>query len=254
MGNAIRDLKDAAVKVDPSLPDDKAKEQLYSFIDKYIGEKIIAADAVIVDGLVGQIVDNDVILTYAKSSLIEKCLLQAHASGKRFRVIVVDSKPRFEGKCLAHDLAAVGIAVQYYIITGAAHAMAQATKVFLGAHAMLSDGRLYSRIGTAVVALLAHNGGIPVLVGCQSFKFSDKVFVDAFAQNDLGSPDELLAPAEKELWHQKSKDWGGRLQVFNPMFDLTPAEYITGLVTEHGELGPSAVPSILRKLEKAKAT
>jgi translation initiation factor eIF-2B subunit delta len=255
MGNAIRDFKDAVVKVDPSLPDDKAKEQLYAFIDKYIGEKIMAADAVITDGLVDQIVDNDVILTYAKSSLIEKCLLQAHASGKRFKVIAVDSKPRFEGKCLAHDLAAVGIAVQYYMIEGAAHAMAQATKVFLGAHAMLADGQLYSRIGTAVVAMLAHNAAIPVVVGCQSFKFSDKVFVDAFAQNDLGSPDELLGgAADRELWHKKAKEWAGRLQVFNPMFDLTPADHITGLVTEHGELGPSAVPSILRRLERAKAT
>jgi translation initiation factor eIF-2B subunit delta len=94
-----------------------------------------------------------------------------------------------------------------------------------------------------------------VLVGCQSFKFSDRVFVDAFAQNDLGEMGELMgSETEKEAWVQRSKDWGGRLQVFNPRYDLTPAKYITGLMTEHGELGPSAVPSILRKLEKAKAT
>ena len=75
---------------------------------------------------------------------------------------------------------------------------------------MLADGQLYSRIGTAVVAMHAHNAGIPVVVACQGFKFSDKVFVDAFAQNDLGSPDELLgSPAERDLWHQKSKDWAG---------------------------------------------
>jgi translation initiation factor eIF-2B subunit delta len=253
MGNAIRDLKDAVVKVDPSLPDEKAKDQLYRFIDKFIGEKITVADAVIIDELVEKIVDQDVILTFAKSSIVEKCLLQAHASGKRFRVIAVDSKPLYEGKRLAHDLAAVGIDVDYYLITGVAHAMSEAKKVFLGAHAMLSDGRLYSRVGTAVVAMHAHERAIPVLVGCESFKFSDKVFVDAFAQNDLAYPEELLgSAAEQEPWLQKSKEWP-RLQVFNPMYDLTPAEYVTGLVTEHGELSPIAVPAILRKLERAKA-
>ena len=94
----------------------------------FIRERVTAADRLICNVAVTKIVPGDVILTYAASSIVEDVLLQAHRSGISFTVIVVDSKPLFEGKKLARKLASQGLKVQYYLITGASHAVKDATK------------------------------------------------------------------------------------------------------------------------------
>lgn len=249
MGNAIRDLKDAIVKIDPETSEKEAKQELYDMIDIFVREKITAADALIMRAASDKIIDGDVILTYAKSSIIERTLLEAHRLGKRFRVIVVDSKPLYEGKRLAQTLAVVGIPVEYYLVAGIAHAIGDASKVLVGAHAMMGDGRLYSRIGTAVVAMLAKDHNVPLIVCCESYKFTEKVYVDSFGGNELAPPEELLENLEeREAWRQ-SMEKRPLLQMLNLMYDLTPAEYVNMIVTEHGNLPPSSVPAVLRMLE-----
>jgi translation initiation factor eIF-2B subunit delta len=64
--------------------------------------------------------------------------------------------------------------------------MQDATKVFLGAHAIMANGALYSRSGTAVTAMAAQSVGVPVLVLCETIKFSDKINIDGIVNNELG--------------------------------------------------------------------
>jgi translation initiation factor eIF-2B subunit delta len=245
MGNAIRFLKDCIVKVDPELAEREAKQQLLDQVDDFIRERITAASAIISREARKIIADGDVILTFAKSSLVERVLIQAHEDGKHIRVIVIDSKPLHEGKHLAQSLRAAGIEVDYYPITGIAHAITQARKVFLGAHAMLSDGRLFSRAGSAIVAMQAADHRLPVHVLCESFKFSEKILVDSLAQNEVAPAEELLeTQEERDVWLKKIEQYP-TLQVFNPMYDVTPVEYLEELVSEYGKLPPSAVPMLL---------
>ena len=63
------------------------------------------AGKVIEDLAMSKIKDGDVILTYARSSLVEGVLRLAKDQGKRFSVVVVDSGPMHEGGPLAYDLA-----------------------------------------------------------------------------------------------------------------------------------------------------
>lgn len=65
--------------------------------------------------------------------------------------------------------------------------MKEATKVFLGAHGLLTNGYVMSRAGTSQVALLAHSYNVPVLVCCETHKFSERVQTDAFVYNELGT-------------------------------------------------------------------
>lgn len=51
---------------------------------------------------------------------------------------------------------------------------------------MLSDGALYSRAGTAMVAMLAKESKIPVVACCETYKFGDKIVLDAVTGNELG--------------------------------------------------------------------
>lgn len=56
----------------------------------------------------------------------------------------------------------------------------------VGAHSLLANGYVMARIGTALVALVAKSYNVPVLVCCETYKFSEKVQTDAFVFNELG--------------------------------------------------------------------
>ena len=65
-------------KIDPTVDESDAKEELVEKIDTYIQEKIVFADNVLVRNAVAKVYDQDVILTYAFSSVIFDVLLRAH--------------------------------------------------------------------------------------------------------------------------------------------------------------------------------
>lgn len=67
------------------------------------------------------------------------------------------------------------------------HSSFKATKVFLGAHGLFSNGTLLARAGTAMVALAGHHQRLPVLVCCETYKFSDKVRLDSVVWNEIGT-------------------------------------------------------------------
>ena len=242
MGNAIRWLKLEISSVDITTPESAAKKDLFHAIDNFIRERITIADELIAKKGSEKIRDGDIILTYGKSSIVQRTLAKAFQDGKKFKVIVVDSRPLFEGKNLASSLSQLGLEVQYALINSIDGIVKSATKAFLGAHAMMSNGRLYSRIGSALVAMAAHEAKIPVIVCCESIKFTDRVALDSFVHNEIAPPDELvISGAGLDGWRDVPN-----LQVLNLMYDLTPAEYINMVITEYGPLPPSSVPVVHR--------
>jgi translation initiation factor eIF-2B subunit delta len=256
MGTAIRWLKLKISKVDIDEPDASAKESLCAAIDEYIRDRVILADQVIAKSASEQCIkDGDVILTYAKSSIVQQTIVKAYKDGRKFSVIVVDSRPLFEGKALARGLVNTGMDVKYCLVNGLSHCVRDATKVLLGAHAMMSNGRLFSRIGTAQVAMEANDFDIPVIVLCESVKCTEKAALDSVVFNEVAPPDELLmsptVPGEKAGGLSNWRDCKG-LQLLNLMYDVTPADYITMIVTEHGIVPPSSVPVLQRLANEAQ--
>jgi translation initiation factor eIF-2B subunit delta len=263
-GNAIRFLKKLIVEIDPSVEESKAKAFLCEQIDIFIRDRITVTDQAIAASARTQIKPNSVVLTYANSSLVSKTILQAHAHGIPFRVIVADSRPLFEGKNLARTLMRAGLEVEYTPLSGIAHAVKDANLVLLGAHSMLSNGRLQSRVGTASVAMHAHQADVPVIVLCESVKFTGKVALDSIVLNEVAPSEELLLPlSAHEVSQQASSDdkdedstskvkqlgdWKDikNLQILNLMYDVTPAEYIRMVICEYGSLPPSSVPVVHR--------
>ena len=243
MGNAIRWLKVKISEVDPDKPEQNAKQDLSEAIDGFIQERITAAGQAIATSATERIQDGDVILTFAKSTTIFQTLEKALHHGKQFKVIVADSRPLFEGKVLARQLVNLGIQVQYCLLHAISHVIKDATKVFLGAHAMTSNGRLYSRCGTALIAMTAKEANLPVIVCCESVKFSDRVALDSIVMNEVAPPDELLGSDDADSPLSQWKDTSN-LQLLNLMYDLTPADYINMVITEYGSLPPSSVPVV----------
>jgi translation initiation factor eIF-2B subunit delta len=113
-------------------------------------------------------------------------LLHAHELGKQFRVVVVDSRPKLEGQLLLHRLVGKGIDCTYTHVNAISYIMHEVTRVFLGASSVLSNGTVYSRVGTACVAMVAHAFRVPVLVCCEAYKFHERVQLDSLCSNELG--------------------------------------------------------------------
>ena len=71
--------------------------------------------------------------------------------------------------------------------------------MIVGAHSLLANGYVMSRIGTSQVALVARSFNIPVLVCCETYKFSDRVQTDSIVNNELGIIITLVDEC-KHLW------------------------------------------------------
>lgn len=247
--NAIRWLKNVIAKIDPNTPEQAAKQDICRAIDTFIRERLTVADQVIADAAVEQVQDGDTIITFARSAAVTHSLQAAKKAGKRFRVVVVDSKPLFEGRSLAHILADSAIEVTYCQLNGLSQAVRGATKCLVGAHAVLANGRIYSRAGTALVAMMAKSVGANVYVCAESIKFSERIALDSVVMNELAPEDEMILAGEDDdkagdsllAWREKEK-----LQLLNPLFDITPAHYIDSIITELGTLQPGSAPVIQR--------
>ncbi|KAK0584594.1 hypothetical protein LWI29_015763 [Acer saccharum] len=211
MGNAIRFLKNRIAKLPITLTESEAKATIQSDIDLFINEKIIIADKVIVKHAVTKIRDGDVLLTYGSSSAVEMILLHAHELGKQFRVVVVDSRPKLEGKLLL----------------------------------------LYSRVGTACVAMVAHAFRVPVLVCCEAYKFHERVQLDSICSNELGDPNVISKVSGREDINYLD-GWANsqNLQLPNLIYDATPSDYVSMIITDYGMVPPTSVPVIVREYRR----
>ncbi|KAJ2659129.1 hypothetical protein IWW48_003661 [Coemansia sp. RSA 1200] len=221
MGNAIRWLKNEIAKTSAGIQDDEAKTQLIAAINDYVSERITAAGDVIADAGAQKIQNGDVVLTYGASSTVQRLLVAARDMGRRFRVIVVDARPENDGRKLVRILVKAGFCelapesssgfsagpaeqrsenyrgltdngVTYAPITALSFVMREASKVFLGAEAFFANGAMLSRAGTAMVALAARSYHIPVIVSCETYKFTERIQLDAVVNNELGVPDTLM--------------------------------------------------------------
>ncbi|XP_020521878.1 translation initiation factor eIF-2B subunit delta isoform X2 [Amborella trichopoda] len=248
MGNAIKFLKARIAKLSVTLSESEAKAALQSDISRFINEKIVLADKVIVRHAVTKIRDGDVLLTYGSSCVVEMILCYAHELGKQFRVVVVDSRPKLEGQALLRRLLAKGLSCTYIHINAISYIMHEVTRVFLGASSVLSNGTVYSRVGTACVAMVAHAFHVPVLICCEAYKFHERVQLDSICSNELGDPDALSkVHGRKDLNHLENWANNEKLQLLNLTYDATPSDYVSMIVTDYGMVPPTSVPVIVRE-------
>ncbi|KAI4352254.1 hypothetical protein L6164_006524 [Bauhinia variegata] len=251
MGNAIRFLKSRIAKLPLTLSESEAKTLLQSDIDRFINEKIIIANKVIVKHAVTKIRDGDVLLTYGSSSAVEMTLLHAHELGKQFRVVVVDSRPHLKGRLLLRRLVEKGLSCTYTHINAVSYIMHEVTRVFLGASSVLSNGTVYSRVGTACVAMVAHAFRVPVIVCCEAYKFHERVQLDSICSNELGDPEVISKlPGREDVNYLDGWANTENLQLLNLIYDATPSDYVSMIVTDYGMVPPTSVPVIVREYRR----
>ena len=160
----------------------------------------------------------------------------AAEQGKVTRVYADETRPLGQGARLTvWELARAGVPVTLICDDMAASLMAQGKvdAVLVGADRIAKNGDTANKIGTYGLAVLAHEHGIPFYVAapCSTIDF----------ELDDGSQIVIEQRSANEVL-QRPIDG---VDVWNPAFDVTPARYITGVVTERGVFTPSDLPRLV---------
>ena len=157
----------------------------------------------------------------------------AHAQGKVAMVYADETRPLLQGARLtAWELAEDGIPVTLLTDNMAAHAMRQGMIdcVVVGADRIAANGDVANKIGTYGVAVLARHHGLPFYVAAPVSTF------------DFGLTDGTGIPIEQRGADEVRSLGGVRtapeVPVFNPAFDVTPAELVSAIITNAGVLRP----------------
>lgn len=172
---------------------------------------------------------------------------QAHRRGRRIRVYATETRPLLQGSRLTcWELRRAGIPVTLLCDSAAGEILAtgEVQSVWVGADRIAANGDVANKIGTYPLAVLAKENGIPfyVVAPLSSFDRSRRTGREIPIEERSGA--EIVAPFGRRIAPRG-------IQVRNPAFDVTPARYITAIVTERGILVPPFRASIGRCLSTA---
>lgn len=160
----------------------------------------------------------------------------AWESGKKIRVIADETRPVLQGARLtAWELMQDKIPVTLITDNMAGALMRQGCidLCIVGADRIAANGDVANKIGTYSVAVLARAHGIPFYVAAP------------YSTIDLSTRSGADIPIEQRRGDEVTTLYQGRriapegVEVLNPAFDVTPARYITGIITERGVFKPS---------------
>ena len=157
-------------------------------------------------------------------------LYLAADAGRRLEVFVGETRPLRQGARLtAWELERAGIPVTVMADSMAASLMraGRIDLVIVGADRIAANGDAANKIGTYALAVAAHHHGIPFYVAAPSSTFDttladgDGIPIEQRAGDELSRiGDEIAAP--------------DRAAIYNPAFDVTPAELITAIISDRG--------------------
>jgi methylthioribose-1-phosphate isomerase len=185
--------------------------------------------------------DGDMVLTHCNAGSLATVaygtalgvIRAARESGKRLSVIVTETRPVMQGSRLtAFELLHDGIDVSLITDTAVGHMMARGAinHVIVGADRVLHTGHVFNKIGTYQVAILAHKHNVPFYVAAPLSTFDFESNPNDVVIEDR-SADEVVKVGKKRIAPKG-------VRVFNPAFDMTPPELITGIITQKGILTP----------------
>lgn len=157
----------------------------------------------------------------------------AHRQGKSIFVYVDETRPRLQGsKLTAWELGNEGI--DYAIISdnAAGHFMKSSVDlVIVGADRIAKNGDFANKIGTYSKAVLAKENWVPFYVAAPVSTFDPKIRTGKEIVIEERPGDEVLQVGDCRIAPKGSK-------ALNPAFDVTPARYVKGFITEKGILRP----------------
>jgi ribose 1,5-bisphosphate isomerase (EC 5.3.1.-) len=153
----------------------EAREGLVSRADAFIHDSLEAVNRI---GEFGarHISDGDVILTHCNSEAALACIISAHRRGKEITVYATEVRPGNQGLITIRILNDAGIQTHYIVDSAARFFMNEVDLVVVGADAVMVNGAVVNKIGTASIALAAHEARTGFMVAAETYKFAPARF------------------------------------------------------------------------------
>ena len=156
----------------------------------------------------------------------------ARDAGKNINVICDETRPRGQGASLSvWEMQQENIPVKLIpdVASGFLMSQGKIDKVVIGAD-RIAKGGVVNKIGSFMVAMAAKQHGVPFYVAAplSTFDFDASIFDTVIEERD---GDEVRYYGDARICPEGT-------EVINPAFDITPSEFITGIITENGIIDP----------------
>lgn len=183
--------------------------------------------------------DGSVIMTHCNSHAAIASIIRAKQQGKNIEVYATEVRPWNQGRLTIKTLNDNEIPTTYIVDSAVRTFMKNVDLVVVGADAITVNGAVVNKIGTSQIALAAHEARKNVIVTAETYKFAPRTILGELIQIEERPTSEVLPD-----------DIAAALpfvKVRNPVFDVTPAEYIDLIITEAGALPPHLAYTIMRE-------
>jgi methylthioribose-1-phosphate isomerase len=249
---ALERMKNKARSFSTQNPDAEVKDLKKCLLDE--AQKIYNEDVEICRkiGVNGEklIPDGSAVLTHCNAGALATAgdgtalaaVFEAQKKGKKFRVYVDETRPLLQGARLtAWELKQAGIDVTLICdnMAGALMKDGKINAVIVGADRIAANGDTANKIGTYSLSVLAKAHNIPFYVAAPSSTFDLKLKTGRQIPIEQRLPDEVLNFMNVRTAPQD-------INVYNPAFDVTPAENISAIITENGIIQPPTEEKIIK--------
>lgn len=214
----------------------EARDSVLRAADEFIANSLNALSRISEIGS-KRIKEGSIILTHCHSSAAVGVITRAFKEGRVVKVYSTETRPFMQGRITVSQLLKQGVPVIQIPDSAVRYIMHEVDYVLVGADTVASNGAVVNKIGTSQVALAAKESRVRVYVAAESYKFSPLTLVGELVKIEYRSPEEVT-PRE---WIEKHP----KVKVLNPVFDVTPPEYIDVIITEYGVIPPQAAILIL---------
>ncbi|MEL6777561.1 MAG: S-methyl-5-thioribose-1-phosphate isomerase [Cyanobacteria bacterium J06597_16] len=169
----------------------------------------------------------------------------AHEQDKQIHVFLDETRPRLQGASLsAYEMKAYGIP-HTVIVDGASGYVMSTRKVdacLVGCDRVAANGDVANKIGTYNLALVARAHNVPFYVACPTSTLDMSLA--------SGTEINIEERADTEITQVKGQQiTPDDTSVFNPAFDVTPAEYVSAILTEKGIIYPPYLENLKKLME-----
>jgi ribose 1,5-bisphosphate isomerase len=182
--------------------------------------------------------DGFIILTHCNSEAALACIIDAHRDGREITVYATEVRPGNQGLLTIRRLNDAGIRTRFIVDSAVRFFINEVDLVVVGADAVAVNGAVVNKIGTSQIALAAHESRTRLMVAAETYKFAPRTILGELITLEERPGSEILPD---EIARQLPF-----VTVRNPVFDVTPPEYIDLIVTEQGAIPPQMAYSIIR--------
>ncbi|MEM5872013.1 MAG: hypothetical protein QW051_04025 [Candidatus Aenigmatarchaeota archaeon] len=162
-----------------------------------------------------------IIFTHCHSSTVMRILKEAKKQGKEFEVYNTETRPLYQGRTTATELAKMKIPVTHFIDSAAKIALKK-SDIFLMGFDAITTTKIYNKIGSELFAIIADKYDIPVYACGDAWKFDPSAIV--------GYEEKIEIRSGKEIWPNHPKG----VKIENWAFEKIDPRLITAIISELG--------------------